>query len=234
MGGGPDERGILYSAISRAWSESKGHTVEFESKVADEIALNRVLNSDVTVFHYSGYGELTDENMSITAERRAVRDAMQLPEGIASPVDKSKLPKIAVLSSSRDVDLRALGNQLVEAGITHVVIMKAHLELIKWFSDTFYKQLLAGESVRTAFDAARNECANDEEDATRLFLLGNGHEVSYFTYTPLIDDQPGVFKDRTKIVNWCRSISAFSSYESFVGRNLALHTAYDHLLGMKV
>ena len=242
------ERKILYHAIEEAWRESKRHTIEFESKVADNSTLKQILKSEVTVFHYSGYDELTDQgSLSITTEQRAVHRAMRLPEGIAS-IEPSKLPKIAVLSSSRDVDLLALGKQLVDAGISHVVILKANLELIKWFSYTFYNQLLAGECVNAAFDDACTACEYDVvnaafddactaceydvEDTVRLFPLDGNHNVSYFSSMPLIDGQSGEFEYQSKIVNWCPK--AFSNYEMFVGRNLALHTAYKHLLGMIV
>ena len=228
------EKGDVFNAINGALSENKNRTVEFKSKVADEIALSDALESGVTVFHYSEYGELTDESVSITAERRAVRDAMHLLREMAS-IDETKLPKIAILSSSRDIDLQQiLGKQLVNAGIKHVVIMKAHLHLIKWFSDTFYRQLLAGksvgESVRAAFDVARRKCAYDVGDIESLFSLDGNHDESYFVSMPL--SQSGEFINRTEIVNWCRGMSAISSHETFVGRNLALHKAYDYLLGM--
>jgi hypothetical protein len=238
-----DERAGLAVAVRAAARGSEG--VRFESRVATTDTLSSVLQCGATVVHYSGY---CPSSAGIPTEATAVRWPVQIP---SMSLEQHRLPQVVVVSSSREWELRALGRQFVEAGVRHVVVVSADrgLKFILAFSESFYGRLLAGESVKRAFDGARARAQQDDEryegwgeggegtwrdvwDNAFLFpQRGVNHEVSYCGQLERDRDAgQASFEDNTKVVNWCRPSSAFFSSQAFVGRQLELHAAFDCLV----
>ncbi|GMH61711.1 hypothetical protein TrST_g13005 [Triparma strigata] len=144
---------------------------------------------NLTILHYSGHGTDTfltlenDDGSTVPVEREGLSSVLAKRRG-----GSLKLVFVSACQSS------SIATCFVSAGIPHVIAVDSNTFILdniaRTFAETFYSSLIAGGSVESAYEVARDRSmlenrhseTNVGEDVTKQFLLlgeGDHSEVMF-------------------------------------------------------
>eukprot|EP00457_Paulinella_chromatophora_P001336 gb/GEZN01001338.1/.p1 GENE.gb/GEZN01001338.1/~~gb/GEZN01001338.1/.p1 ORF type:complete len:826 (-),score=94.50 gb/GEZN01001338.1/:601-3078(-) len=212
--------------------------VTFCSEPATVENLRQRVTQGARVVHFNGHGSqdssiyFEDQSGNGKADKispRKLVETLSAGQGI-------EMVKVAVVSACYSEEM---GRALVEAGVHHVVAVKLSKQLVDQncpkFMRQFYIQLLAGQTVQSAFDAAKgtlngvNKCPGQSGDEVFLLLPEQAdHNVVVFPK----DAAPfeGSWIDKSPKPKRWESVP-LSSPPALACRNSSMQQVLEHIIG---
>ena len=220
--------------------------VEIAKEVANFETINRIFPASslsrrpIDILHFSGHGEVVDDTVGLLLEDdngAVMRLALKSLKDILAPIRFKNPPcSLAILNSCHS---ETFAEALIQAGVPHVIAIKAKDSILdkasRTFTKYFYSALLSGESILSSFDRAKRairlaarpgntNIGNYSEDidlveSMKFILLP---EDSHEHHIPIVEEPQ---KGTVTPPPWDNTNIPPVSPEPFIGRRLDQHRA---------